>query len=110
MHTKQKIMILEDDMLTQDVYRAVFSRRNELDFILCKDDEEFYTALRKNRFDAFLIDLALGAGKDGVQLIKELRQMEEYKSTPIIVVTALAMQKDERVVWTQVPQYFCVSR
>lgn len=97
MQTKQKIMILEDDILTQDVYRLVFSRRNEFDFILCKNDEEFYAALGKNRFDAFLIDLALGAGRDGVQLIKELRQMEEYKLTPIIVVTALAMQKDERV-------------
>lgn len=98
MQAKQKILILEDDLLTQDVYRAVFSRRSdEYDFVLCKDEQEFYASLNENHFDVFLIDLALGIGKDGVQLIKELRQKDEYKSSPVIVITAFAMLKDERV-------------
>lgn len=97
MQTKQKLMILEDDILTQDAYLAVFSKTNEFDLVFCNNDVEFYQAIEESHFDIFLMDLALGTGKDGVQLIKELRQIEKYRSTPIVVVTAFTMLQDEQI-------------
>ncbi|MEW6702946.1 MAG: response regulator, partial [Bacteroidota bacterium] len=43
----------------------------------------------------FLIDLSLRGDKDGIYLIKELRRTEKYANTPIVVVTANALKRDE---------------
>ncbi|MCL4551056.1 MAG: response regulator [Bacteroidetes bacterium] len=88
-----KLLIVEDDDLNQKLYMAVLSK--EFDTTFCANDVQFYAALPKKKYDIFLIDLALGKGEDGISLIKKLRQMDEYKSTPIIVVTAYAFKRDE---------------
>ena len=87
-------MIVEDDVLNQQVYkRSLLSK----DYILkiCGDTKGFYAALMADTYDLFIVDLALNCEKDGIDLIKELRQMNHYKGTPIIVVTAFAFRKDK---------------
>ncbi len=95
MEKKPKLMIVEDDDLNQLIYNKIFA--NKYDTVMCKNEDDFYPALKKNKFDIFLIDISLVGTKDGIQLIKELRQMKEYKSTPIIVVTANAFKRDEEI-------------
>lgn len=95
MSRKQKILILEDDDSTQKIYSAIFSKSNEFDFVICKNDSEFYKALDEHHFDLFVIDLELGPGKDGIEIIRDLRLMEKYNTAPIVVVTAHALMKDE---------------
>ena len=92
---KAKLLILEDDLSIQKVYRSVFSRSADLEVIICKNDKEYYEAMELNQFDFFLIDLSLGQGKDGIEIIKELRQNEQYKKVLIIVVSAFASKRDE---------------
>jgi len=94
MKEKPKLLIVEDDDLTQDIYKKIFSK--DFTLVACKNDEEFYTVLKMNLYQIFLIDLSLGSGVDGIQLMKDLRNMNEYASTPIMVVTAHAFNKDER--------------
>jgi CheY-like chemotaxis protein len=93
METRPKLLIVEDDDLNQLVYNALFEKK--YDIIICKNEYEFYPALNSNKFDLFLIDISLVGTKDGLQLTKELRQMAEYKTVPIVVVTANAFKKDE---------------
>jgi DNA-binding response OmpR family regulator len=95
MEKRPKILILEDDNIIQHVYRALFSKTNEFDLIFCKDDTALTEELGKNHFDLFLTDLGLGQGKDGVEVIRNLRQMDEYKTSPILVITAYTTMKDE---------------
>lgn len=96
MEKKPKLLILEDDEIINQVYRALLSKTNEFELNFCKNDIELAKELTKQHFDLFLIDLGLGEGKDGVEIIKDLRQMEEYKTTPILVITAYTTMKDER--------------
>jgi DNA-binding response OmpR family regulator len=93
MNNKLKILIIEDDEIISDIYEKAFSI--EYQSVICRNELEFYPALEKNNFDLFLIDLSLGKGKDGITLIHELRQMNEYATTPIFVVTAYTLLKDE---------------
>lgn len=95
MEKKPKLMIVEDDDLNQLIYNRIFA--NKYNVVMCKNEDDFYPALKKNKFDIFLIDISLVGTKDGIQLIQELRQMKDYKSTPIIVVTANAFKKDEEI-------------
>ena len=94
---KTKKLVLEDEGLTQKIYKAVFSMIPGVEFYFSKNDDEFYKILNKYSFDLFLIDIALKVGKNGSQVINELRLTAKYKSTPIIVVTACALTKDEHL-------------
>jgi len=95
MKRKNKLLIVEDDRLNQKVYKAILSKN--YDVKICSDDEDFYTALSENDYDLFIIDLALNHGKNGIDLIRELRNLEKYHEIPIIVVTAFTSSKDERI-------------
>lgn len=96
MKNKPLILILEDDEITQLVYHGMFSKSPDFDIVLCKNDIELYAALEQNHFDLFLVDLGLSKSKDGMQLIKEIRQMDLYASTPVLVVSAYTMLQDEQ--------------
>ncbi|NJD21268.1 MAG: response regulator [Melioribacter sp.] len=95
MERRPKLLIVEDDDLNQLIYNRIFA--SKYDIVMCKNEDDFYPALNANKFDIFLIDISLVGTKDGIQLIQELRQMKEYKSTPIIVVTANAFKRDEEI-------------
>jgi DNA-binding response OmpR family regulator len=92
---KCRLLIVEDDELNQRIYKAILSKDYEI--IICGDDEEFYTALRENDYDLFIIDLALSCDKNGTDLIRELRKIEKYKDIPIIVVSAFVSLKDQKI-------------
>jgi CheY-like chemotaxis protein len=49
------------------------------------------------QYDLILMDIGLGAGMDGIETSKEIRQIHEYESTPIAAVTGfiLAQEKDK---------------
>lgn len=86
-------MVVEDDDLNQKIYELILSENYNL--TLCKNSNEFYSVLTQNKYDLFIIDLSLPGVVDGIEIIKSLRRMENYSSTPIVVVTAHAFKRDE---------------
>jgi DNA-binding response OmpR family regulator len=95
MDRKNKLLIVEDDKLNQLAYKGILSRI--YDIKICGNVKEFDSALTEDTYDLFVMDLALNCEKDGMDLIKELRQMDKYRKTPIIVVTAYAFQEDRKL-------------
>jgi two-component system alkaline phosphatase synthesis response regulator PhoP len=57
------------------------------------DGESFYKALKKDDFDAVILDLML-PGIDGVSLIEVVRKNENKSHLPIIVLTAKSSESD----------------
>lgn len=94
MKTKYRILIVDDEKLILEIFHRVLER--DFEIVVCRTDIEFEEKLGNGNYDLFIIDLSLGGGKDGIQLIKDLRQTEKYKKSPILVVTAHAFQRDER--------------
>lgn len=56
--------------------------------------DEALTKAEEQRYDAFLIDINLGFGKSGVDLLKSLRELPLYQSAPIATLTAYSMAGD----------------
>jgi CheY-like chemotaxis protein len=92
MTTKPKLLIVEDDDWIIQIFSKVLSGDFQVE--IAQTIPNFYSALEKNVFDVFLVDLSLRSEKNGLVLIEELRRMENYRKTPIVVVTANALRKD----------------
>jgi CheY-like chemotaxis protein len=92
MNKKPKLLIVEDDEWIIKIFSKVLEKIFEVDTALTI--HAFYSSINNNTYDVFLFDLSLKGEKNGLQLIEELRQMEKYLKTPIVVVTANALRKD----------------
>lgn len=93
MTSKPKLLIVEDDEWIVKIFSKVLSRNFEIN--IAQTIHEYYTCIKNNVYDVFLVDLSLRGDKNGLQLIEELRQTKEYLLTPIVVVTANALRRDK---------------
>lgn len=80
----EDIRLLLEELLESEGYNLVFATNGE---------EGLETANREHP-DIILMDLSL-PGMDGWETVYRLRQLAEFKSTPIIALTAHATRKDE---------------
>lgn len=94
MYDKKKLLIIEDEQMIIDIFSIVLKKHFQI--FTAKTLEEFEQEITKSVYDVFIVDISLRSYKDGIQIIKELREMPSYKSSPIIVVTAHAFKRDEQ--------------
>jgi len=91
---KPNLLVIEDDYENQKLIETYLKRK----FIIsvCDSESTFYDQLAKGKFDVFLIDISLKGKKDGLQLVKELRESKEYADAPIICISAHVFPKDRQ--------------
>ncbi|MES3628618.1 MAG: ATP-binding protein [Longimonas sp.] len=84
--------------LVEDNDNTVFLIENllgdEVDLSVSLNASDAVERAEGEDFDLFLIDINLGAGGSGVDVLKRLRQMDRHASTPAVAVTAVAMPGD----------------
>ncbi|MDR1159207.1 MAG: response regulator, partial [Syntrophomonadaceae bacterium] len=82
----QKIFIVEDDdNIREMLMYALFSVGFETE--CCADGETFFAALKQTTPSLILMDIML-PGEDGVSILKKLKQYENTKQIPVIMLTA----------------------
>jgi CheY-like chemotaxis protein len=89
-----KVLYVEDDQISREVVTLFL--KGEFDVDLAVDSSEAVSKIKKNKFDAILMDINLCKGLGGLELAKEIRGLADYKTVPIIAVTAHAFKEDER--------------
>lgn len=90
---KPRLLIVEDDYENQKFLQIFLKRKFELE--ICDSSETFYEKLEQKKFDIILMDISLRGKKDGLQLTKEIREMEEHKNLPVVGLSAHAFQRDK---------------
>lgn len=88
-----KILLVEDEPDTRELVRLTL----ELDgheVVEAGTAEEGILRARASRPDLILMDLSLGGQFDGLEATKRLRADPAFEETPIIALTAHAMQGD----------------
>ncbi len=91
--SKPRLLVVEDDYENQNILEIFLKRK--FDIKICDSSDTFYKMIEQNEFDIILMDISLRGKKDGLQLTKELRETEKYKSVPIVALSAHAFQKDK---------------
>ena len=87
-----KILLVEDDVISVDLFKKILSNRYRVD--VARDAIEAFKMIKENSYTVLLIDINLGTGMNGIELTQKIREIPQYKSTPIIAVTAYATTYD----------------
>lgn len=90
---KEKILIVEDNPQNVRLLKMAL-RAKGYTLLEAADGEEALDMAINNRPDLIIMDIQLPK-VNGVEVTKKLRQMSDFKQTPIIAVTAYAMKGDE---------------
>jgi len=89
MGTNQKTILIVDDEEDTRVYFSSFLEDNGYLTLEAEDGEEGMQLVRENKVDLITLDMAMPT-KSGVGLYRELKESEEWKHIPIIIITGLA--------------------
>jgi CheY-like chemotaxis protein len=89
----KKILLVEDDLITQDVIRFFLKDLYKVD--IANNAETAMELVRANKYNAILMDINLGKGKSGIEITRDIRKIEGYENIPIIAETAFAMRGDK---------------
>lgn len=78
-----KILLMEDDAVLSDILIDFLSESWDVDYAY--DSNAVYDKLESSSYDLFIFDINV-AGKNGLDLLKELREFNN--TTPAIIITA----------------------
>lgn len=81
-----KILILDDEPITVDML-SVFFRMMGHEAIGITSVQEFWPIVESEAIDLFLLDLMLPDG-NGLQICRLLRGQAQWRTTPILIVSA----------------------
>jgi len=105
-----KILIVEDDSATRDIYSAVLEK-SSFEFAVAVNGKEGLEKALKITPDLILLDICMPV-MDGFAMLNELRKSGEYgKNVPVILLTNLSADEEniiKKVVQTE-PVYYIVK-
>ncbi|MEA3280388.1 MAG: response regulator, partial [Thermodesulfobacteriota bacterium] len=88
-----RILVAEDNPTNQEIAKAILEGAGIVVEVV-DNGEEAVEAVRRDRFDAVLMDVQMPK-MDGYEATASIRKIPELKSLPIIAMTAHAMKGDE---------------
>ena len=88
-----KILLVEDYKHSQIIVTRLLKKNNFESIVVVENGAEAVDAVKTQRFDLILMDMQMPV-MNGFEATEKIRQMPEYKETPIIALTAFAMKGD----------------
>lgn len=93
-------MIIDDDRTVLELEALTLKRAGNIQIRACENGEQAAEALRNFSPDIILLDLKM-PGKDGTDVLRDLRQISRTAQTPVIFVTGeeqLEMREEYKVI------------
>ncbi|MCU0342700.1 MAG: PAS domain S-box protein [Ignavibacterium sp.] len=90
--TSKKVLVVDDDFATRKIVELFL--RGEIELESASNSKEAIDLVSKNVYSLVLMDISLGKGISGVDLLQNLKSLPTYQNVPIIAVTAHAMMGD----------------
>ncbi len=86
-----KIMIIDDDIDLVEAMRITLETEN-YDVIDAQDGQKGLEILKKEKPDLLILDVMMGTLDEGFHIAYQIRNDEEIKDIPILMVTAVGAQ------------------
>lgn len=91
-----KILYVEDDYNCQLLVKIILKDLFNID--IAKNLNDALSLIGINQYDLILLDINLGSGETGLDLLKILRNNIKYENTPVIAVTAYALKNEREAI------------
>lgn len=88
-----KILLVEDYKHSQIIVTRLLKKNNFTSVVVVENGAEAVEQAKQQKFDLILMDMQMPV-MNGFEATERIRQMVEYKNTPIIALTAFAMKGD----------------
>jgi CheY-like chemotaxis protein len=92
--TTKRVLIAEDNPALAHVLRFNLQRAG-LDVTVASDGNQAWDRLRGETYDLVVADHQM-PGMTGVELLARARELDDYANTPLVMVTAKAMELDTK--------------
>lgn len=89
---KYKVLIVEDEKMLADMYATKFVMEGFL-AVTANDGAEGLTKLKEEKPDMVLLDVIMPK-LDGFAVLKKLRDNDDFKKLPVILLTNLGQDED----------------
>ena len=88
-----KILLAEDYKHSQIIVTRLLKRNNFKNVVVVENGQEALDYVQKEKVDLILMDMQMPV-MNGFEAIERIREIPEYRETPIISITAFAMKGD----------------
>ncbi|MDP4117186.1 MAG: PAS domain S-box protein, partial [Bacteroidota bacterium] len=89
---KKSILLVEDDSSSQLIASILLKTLGKVDVV--DTGEEAIAKVTTKNYSIILMDINLGIGINGIDAVRKIRKYDNYKYTPIVAITAFAMEGD----------------
>ena len=95
-----KVLLVEDDPLNARVFETILKKRGGFEVVHSQNVDEILQLATGQTVDAILMDVSLsqstynGEAVDGIRITQLLKEHQESRHIPIVLVTAHAMRGD----------------
>jgi len=93
----KQIYIVEDNEKNMELFIAVLETLPDLKIFTAIKGREGLELIKSGNPDIIILDIQL-PDINGTEICKELREIERFKTTPIIAVSSLAMKGDKEMI------------
>lgn len=87
-----RLLVVEDNADSQMIIRLFLEGRYDVDIAPSYDSAMSHVS--DNRYDAFVLDIALEGERSGLDVLRLIRSMPIYERAPTIACTAFALPQD----------------
>jgi PAS domain S-box-containing protein len=90
-----KILLVEDNLLNVEVVELFLKKYWDISSV--NNGEDAISSAKQSNYDLFLIDINLGHGMDGIEVLNRIKQIHSYQKTPSIAITGYASEKYKKL-------------
>ena len=88
-----KILLVEDYKHSQIIVTRLLKKNDFDSIVVVENGQEALDQVKEQKYDLILMDMQMPV-MNGFEATQKIRQLDEYKNTPIIALTAFAMKGD----------------
>lgn len=89
---KPRVLVIEDNLETRLYMQYAIDNRFEVK--TASTAQEALQLIQSERFDIFLVDIALGGRQNGIHIMRAIRSSAAHTNVPVVAVTAYALPGD----------------
>lgn len=87
------VLLVEDNLINIEVIDVFLMEFCKVEYV--RTGKEALEKVKTKKYPLILMDINLGMGIDGVETVKAIRDINSYKSIPIVAITGYAMESDK---------------